>query len=840
MTENNSNDTLQSLPQLLAVAEKTLPAKCKDGLLAYCPTMDLVALASENEQVHVFRLNGQQVLEADLAGDPYLDEVKGEVRGIRWKNDGRLLAVADAENKLRIISSYTGKTVHHYSCLSHEEQQQYGETDDASKKERDLQISCIGWGVNFTDSKAAQTHLRDANGHITVEDLLAPDTDPVKAALQLKADLPLELALLDVESSLPRLSTLPGSGSDEDVFSSRTSIDAIFQSFNKISSDAVDVLFVGLNNGRAHLRIFDCFEIGNFSVTPSQTQPSSHVETLAHTSHPMSSTHAILLSEKTDSSPDPSIKVVSLDLRFITKSGRYLSLLAFKITQLQNLLRYINQTQRQITLEWKNVYELPARFMRSIADELQEKCHCDFVTALYHLLVTGNCFPPMKDFLVDIVGERGHKRWEKTVASGYENVRRLTHECLLPALGRCEVLLSRLIGISKFQKLNHILGLETPDLQEVVGTLDCLHLLSHSILTKSSRELFQFTEFAKWLRHEIDIQGAEPMSQTLEELVEKSDFIDHATTLDYIEGALTKSSLRRYISSGPKSTPASTESKKTASSEGNLSYYQAFKDMLAAEENEHSRDYKNKTETSRPDLPKLNDLIARLELQCGKVFGQIALTQKRSILHHCLLALPADCDPDVVDTTMQYEDLDDAGNSYAIYVTTRLKYSPDTLIIYRIDIQCINGVSSSKATSVASLRLPNGEIKQVQFVEDGTVMLLYTNEDRSYLLNFPISPPSSKNDSEPEFYPKYETYDNLTATFTPPMPDAMDLDIASKHADIVLHCFAASGIKSKPIKLSVNGRKDRRVICVLFADMIHYEVLHIDHRYEDEDEEAEE
>lgn len=193
----------------------------------------------------------------------------------------------------------------------------------------------------------------------------------------------------------------------EDVFSSRTSIDAIFQSFNRISSEAVDVLFVGLSDGRAHLRIFDCFEIGNFSITTSKTQPQpSRIETIAHTSHPMSSTHAIVLSEKAENDTNARLKVMSLDLRFITKSGRYLSLLAFKITQLQNLLRYIHQTQRQIALEWKNVYELPSRFMKSIADELQEKCHCDFVTALYHLLVTGNCFPPVKDFLVDIVGER--------------------------------------------------------------------------------------------------------------------------------------------------------------------------------------------------------------------------------------------------------------------------------------------------------------------------------------------------------------------------------------------------------------------------------------------------
>jgi anaphase-promoting complex subunit 4 len=76
-------------PQLTAVAEKTLPAKCKPGLLAYCPTMDMVALATEDEQLHVFRLNGQQVLGVNLGGDPYLDEEKGDARAISWKNDGR-------------------------------------------------------------------------------------------------------------------------------------------------------------------------------------------------------------------------------------------------------------------------------------------------------------------------------------------------------------------------------------------------------------------------------------------------------------------------------------------------------------------------------------------------------------------------------------------------------------------------------------------------------------------------------------------------------------------------------------------------------------------------------
>lgn len=192
-------------------------------------------------------------------------------------------------------------------------------------------------------------------------------------------------------------------GCSDDVFSSRASIDAIFHSSTKNTSDAVDVLLVGFDDGTVHLRIFDCFEIGSFQVQGSVARYSPG-RIIRHASHPLSSTHALLAGEP-DGAPEL-LHLVTLDLRFITRSGRYLSLLAHKTTQLQNLLRYIGQVQRQIELEWKNAQELPARYMRSIDQDLQEKCHCDFVTAAYHLVVTGNCFEPLKEFLVEIVGER--------------------------------------------------------------------------------------------------------------------------------------------------------------------------------------------------------------------------------------------------------------------------------------------------------------------------------------------------------------------------------------------------------------------------------------------------
>ena len=253
-----------------------------------------------------------------------------------------------------------------------------------------------------------------------------------------------------------------------------------------------------------------------------------------------------------------------------------------------------------------------------------------------------------------LITDQGHKRWDKAVTSGYENVRRLIHECLLPALERSEMLLSRLIGLSKFHKLSAVLGLETPDLKAIVETLDCLHLLSHHIIIHANEELSQFTAFSKWLRHEIDMMTAEPMSQTLEELMENTDFIDHAQTLKYVRGALTQSRLRDYIQQLPTmgfGNPPTAASDKWAPTGQDRSFYDTFRKLLEQRNKAQAGD----GDAENVEHPKLNDLTSRLGLQFEKVSGQIALTQRRGILHRSALTLHPDCDTEVIDSLIRYE-----------------------------------------------------------------------------------------------------------------------------------------------------------------------------------------
>ena len=162
------------------------------------------------------------------------------------------------------------------------------------------------------------------------------------------------------------------------------------------SAESADVLITGFEDGSVHLSIYDFFEIGSFQLPGSKL--------LQHCSHPFSTTHSLLVS--TQKSSHDVVQLIPLDLRLISNAGRYLSLLASKSTQLHNLMRYMHQVQSQLISEFKTSQDLPSRFIRNVEEALQENIGCSWVHAAYHLAVTGNCYPPVKEWLVEELGER--------------------------------------------------------------------------------------------------------------------------------------------------------------------------------------------------------------------------------------------------------------------------------------------------------------------------------------------------------------------------------------------------------------------------------------------------
>jgi anaphase-promoting complex subunit 4 len=193
------------------------------------------------------------------------------------------------------------------------------------------------------------------------------------------------------------------------VFTTRASLEFLFRPFSPETSDLVDVMIVGTDDGHIHLSIYDSFIIGNFHYDlPASADQHTPLKLAYHASNPDLSTHSLVFRPSADGG-SKELYLVPMDLTFIYSSPENLSLLASKTTTLQKLLRYVKQVQMHMGFEWQSTRELPSKFLNSINETLREaKTYgdMDIGQAMYHSVVTGHHFPEVKEWLVDQLAER--------------------------------------------------------------------------------------------------------------------------------------------------------------------------------------------------------------------------------------------------------------------------------------------------------------------------------------------------------------------------------------------------------------------------------------------------
>lgn len=194
-------------------------------------------------------------------------------------------------------------------------------------------------------------------------------------------------------------------------------------------------------------------------------------------------------------------------------------------------------------------------------------------------------------------------------------MRRLAHENLLPALERFTVLVSRLRGLSRFQLSNANLGLSTQEFDDVLDTISCLQLMAHQILITSGSELRQFLAFSAWLRQEIEIQASDA---SVAEFAEKDVNLDHASTLEYIQGAMTQSQLASFFILEAR---AEEKPPRDLAAEGRSLFELSKRGLQNA----------SREDSSASQLPPLDALMKKLDTQCNVIFKRIAETQRRSV-----------------------------------------------------------------------------------------------------------------------------------------------------------------------------------------------------------------
>jgi anaphase-promoting complex subunit 4 len=556
-----TSDTKQR--QLLQQAEKILLHPIHAHLIAYCPTMDLIAIVTDEENLDVYKINGQKAFGLKRKSEDV------NVDALQWEFNGKSIAVSWSDGSTDLVNAETGKISHKDLMLPNA-----ARGNGSMEEDTPVRVKCVGWGLNFIDVDAVKRRTglrtestngeRDIFGQPTTEDwdTLKDDTtiedflqrQPDFQSLDITPDLPDQLAMMDMETLLPKLPAIPlppalpfmrVSQADSGAFSSQVDVDSLLHSHHLRDQNSVDMFIRCSDRGTIHPSMYDSKETVNIHLPQAWGLEGTP---LLHTSHPYSCSHGLLMRTRhSPASRKSQIAWIPLTLNFIPSAGIYLHLIASKTSQLQNLLLYITQCLQRIRTFFKHAQDLPSKFMMNISETLEEKGQGDLVTNLFHLACTGNCPPVIREWLVDELAEQGHKRWDNTVTTAFTTLLALIHENLIPALDRCSIIISRLRGLAQFHDRDWIFTSPITDFTALLEVLKNMRLLAHTSLLYAGEEKRQFHAFSKWLRFSIDFEATEPDSQSRAEMEGRDPGVDITLVLDYIQYGMTKSDLTPYL-----------------------------------------------------------------------------------------------------------------------------------------------------------------------------------------------------------------------------------------------------------------------------------------------------
>ncbi|EGX89143.1 anaphase-promoting complex component Cut20/Apc4 [Cordyceps militaris CM01] len=684
---------------LRLLSEAEFEFKAPNGFPVSCPTLDLSTTWDDGEKnLFIYRPPNQAVSKIHQRAPP--GTTAPDALAATWKPDGQFLAVGWSDGAVRILGLENNKAVYQMQLCN----------EDAAK------ITHIGWATSIINKKA-RGKAPNKSG------------EPLLSGLDFKSgsgalDLPQELTFLEVDTALPKISPLPtasaGTGDDATVFTLRTGIEFLFQTPKRSEYDQVNVMVVGTSDGQLHLSICDSFVIGVFPTPSLGALVAPRL--VFHAACPTVSTQAILMADDTNNPAE--VHLVPVDLPFVSSSPINLSLLASKLTTLQTLLRYLKQTQLHMLTEWKNARELPSRFLQSVQGDLEElqSGPRTIVAALYHTAVTGHAYEPLREWLVESLAERGHKRWDKAVTGGLEGLRNLVHENLLPALERCAIILSRLRGFAQFYDTRDDIGFTTTQVNRVLDIISCLSLVGHKILLHTMDEREHFAAFSGWLHFQIERLSA--TSSATDELTEREATMDTSRVLTYIERYLTASPLDAFFDA--------------------VAHEDYEADWAQIEDGPSLLDILDrqlkKAEAGQPAmkaLPHVDFLVNYATRWTDRIFKDIADAKKHSVRSGAPMRLKIGGPISKMDVKMA-ESADDAGGT--VYTALASKEAAGKVYIFQAQLSIVNGISSNQSLSWRCIDLGNLEVIDLCFLDATTLVILCagTDPNKPVILTVPV------------------------------------------------------------------------------------------------------
>ena len=562
MLAGNMPATNQS--QLPLVSEKHFPhgnAPAAADLVAYCDQHDLVAIATEAHDVVVYRITGHPAFTIKRRnGD-------AEVTALKWKPSEPVLAVGWNDGAYTLHSGENGRLLSQGSVRGTGSERGWKldlapDYDDDGDEEGGPIVTRFSWEVHLAN--VSESGPVGAAGDIpgysttagvpstedwfddTADDLGEPKSnrcvagDDERSAIKLLTN---GIANIDVTSSMPRLSAIPAhglkAGLEGSKFASQAGTDAVFGGKGNNMTN-VDALIVCGSDGTVQVLQDDEVKVGSCHLDGSESGGGKAVMCAASQD---SASHAILTRDT-----EGGLNGSFIDIPIDDLGSALLHVIATNTKRINNLLTYITQTVRCIQHDYTTGLHFPTRLLNNANAELSEKEEGDIITNLYHLAMTTDLSPTMLEWLVDIVKETNHKRWDQAINAMYTNIQNHLFINLLPALDRLSVATTTLRGHARFYEGTSEFEVAPQRFTNLLEGIDGLRLVAHKMQLIIMTEHRQFRAFSKWLRVMIEIGVAGPGSKGANEAEEREvPNFDFPLLLAYIKNTMTKSQLVGHV-----------------------------------------------------------------------------------------------------------------------------------------------------------------------------------------------------------------------------------------------------------------------------------------------------
>lgn len=539
------DDSLTYLPLL---SEKHLPhGIAGDDAVAYCDPHDLVAIVTDSHDVIVYRINGQVAFTVKRKDDGV------NITTVAWKPDGSLLGVGWTDGTYSLHSGENGRLVSQGSVREGGKEKLWKldlspDWGDEGEDEDGPVVSQIGWTLHRPNPSPLNGKGPEGSIPITgswsnagikapQDDLFANGSEDDIGANSF-SKLIRTITTLDVTNVLPRLSAIPShglpSGSEGSKFASQAATDSQFEPQADPTSDDVDSLLICSNDGRVQVLQDDSVKIGVRDLVSCS---------LMQASHPRSSLHAVLGRRE-----DGHLVLNFVDLPLKTLGGPLTHVVSVNTKRMQNLLAYVTQAVRCIRHDFITGVQFQNRLLNNLNAELEEKQEGSAVASLYHLAMTGDFSTVMTEWLVDVVKEVNHKRWDQTLNAMYTQIQNHIFIHILPALDRLSIAATTLRGHAKFHEGSARFDVSPNIFTKILDGVDALRLVAQKMQLIVMTEHKQFRAFSKWLKAMVEVGVAGPGSKSAADAEEREvPNLDYPLLLAYIKDTMTTSQLARFL-----------------------------------------------------------------------------------------------------------------------------------------------------------------------------------------------------------------------------------------------------------------------------------------------------